>query len=177
MAEQNPKDVAEKLAPLVAKLTKVMEESRTEKKESLKAYDMGLVNKIDGNSCLNAIQAIFKRQIDAQYGAHKMKIDEFYPIQVGSKIVWDDKWMQYMTMWLDAMIDETEETRNWLNWKSWKGPSEMTDNKIRNARFELIDLLHFWVNAYFMLGGSPETLVVEYHAKRDENDSRQKEGY
>jgi hypothetical protein len=170
------KDVATKLAPIVEKLKKLMDGALAGQ-ESIKAYDMGLANKIEGNSCMNALRAIFKRQIDAQYGAHGLKTDEFHSIQPGTRLKWDDKWMQYMTMWLDSMIDETEETRNWLNWKCWKKPKEITDNDIKNARFELIDLLHFWINAYFMLGGTPDTLVVEYHAKRDENDDRQKNGY
>jgi len=138
---------------------------------------LGITEPGCGDGGMNALRMIFQRQLEAQFKSHKLSRKKFFALKEGQEIAWDSPWMQHMTMWLDAMIDEVEETRNWLNWKSWKKPTKITQNAIENARFELIDLLHFWINAYYMLGGTPESLIVEYHAKRDENDNRQKEGY
>jgi hypothetical protein len=175
------KDVARKLEFITKAIIKAIKdvkgESGTEGEQTRERLGVGSKSENGHHEGLRALVALFDRQIRAQYEAHKLSDTQFFPIKEGEEIAWDSPWMRYMTMWLDAMIDETEETRNWLNWKCWKKPVNITQNVIENARFELIDLLHFWINAYFMLGGTPESLVVEYHAKRDENDDRQKRGY
>ena len=173
------KDVAKKLSKITGRLRKMFSYLASDDSpyRTLDRFRNGVTHRDFGDGGMNALREIFKRQIEAQFKSHKLSKKKFFPIKDGQEIVWDCHWMQLMTMWLDAMIDETEETRNWLNWKSWKKPTKITKNDIENARFELIDLLHFWLNAYYMLGGTPESLVVEYHAKRDENDNRQKESY
>jgi len=168
------KDVALKIEDRINSLINVFKESHEDVEEKKR---LGVVSEEEHNG-MGAIKGIFERQIAAQKAAHKLS-DELIdtPPEPGTLIGWDDPWMQHMTMWLDAMIDEVQEVRGWLNWKSWKKPKEITENDILNARLELIDILHFWINAYAMLGGKPENIVAEYHAKRDENDDRQKRGY
>ena len=168
---EDKKDVATKLKARLQHLLSVVEDPEKTNDRSRLGVS---TDSADG---LAALRKVFERQISAQFGAHGLPEDVFRPITEGETLPWNSPWMQHMTMWLDAMVDELEETRNWLNWKCWKKPTPADENKITNARFELIDLLHFWISAYYMLGGTPETLVAEYHAKRDENDERQRVGY
>lgn len=174
---EEQKLVAHKLSSRVNELTRIINGdvgSDTRDKSSL----MGLVGAGHGHSGLGTLKALFKRQLEAQAQSHGLSDELVYgPPSSQEAFRWDSEWMRHFTLWLDAMIDEIEETRGWFNWKSWKKPVEMTPERLADARFELIDLLHFWVNAYAMIGGTPETLVAEYHAKRDENDERQKNGY
>jgi len=170
---EDKKDVATKLSKRMSELLTMFSDitdSADKNRDRLGVYTE------DGEG-MAALRVLFERQIKSQFEAHGLTPAQFYPVNKDQIMDWNAPWMRYMTMWLDAMIDETEETRNWLNWKCWKKPVPISENAIVNARLELIDLLHFWLNAYYMLGGTPETLVVEYHAKRDENDARQKEGY
>lgn len=172
------KNVAKKLRKITDRLRRMFtSDTETAHADRLRLHVGTGMGRFDQLTGIAALCKIFSRQIKAQFKSHKLSPKKFFPVQPGQRVVWNDDWMQLMTMWLDAMVDEVEETRNWLNWKCWKKPTTVTENDIENARFELIDLFHFWLNAYYMLGGTPESLVVEYHAKRDENDERQKKGY
>lgn len=182
------KDVAQKIKKHLDRMHKVVdgldrETARKMKPEAVRKFlhdrlACGVETFEINKPGLAALSALFDRQLRAQLNVHKLSKDVVcHPPKKGKPVAWDSEWMKHMTMWLDAMIDEIQEVRGWLNWKSWKKPCEISESDVVNARLELIDLFHFWVNAYLMLGGSPESMIAEYHAKRNENDDRQKKGY
>lgn len=177
------KDVAKKIEDRIKELLCLMTErpdTALSLEETSKRAEMGMRPVMENtfNSGLAALKKLFERQVKAQYSSHKIA-DNLVEnvIKEGGEYTWDSPEMQYLTMWIDAGIDELQEIRGHLNWKSWKKPKVITSNDVLNARLELVDLLHFFINAYVMLGGSAESMIAEYHAKRDENDERQRVGY
>lgn len=173
------KDVALKLENRIFNLLKAINcDDSIDHQTALVRGRMGIPDDGSRNPGLSALKDMFGRQIKAQYDAHKLDKDLVENVfKTGNTYTWDSEEMKYLTMWVDAGIDELQEVRGHLNWKSWKQPKAITENDILNTRLELVDLLHFFINAYVMLGGTPESLIAEYHAKRDENDDRQKNGY
>jgi hypothetical protein len=172
------KDVAMKLDDRIGCLMRVIDSSDQTNDEKKRLGLFPEKKQPHQNVGLLALKEIFRRQLQAQVDYHKLTHRfVFGPPGSDELCSWDTPWMRHITMLFDAMIDEVQETRGWLNWKSWKTPNVIQDNDIANARLELIDLIHFWINAYSMLGGTAETLVAEFHAKRDENDERQRTGY
>lgn len=172
------KDVAAKLQRRIDELLKqvsvVNETNETRKRLGLE------VSEGETNGGLKALRCLIQRQVRAQREAHGLseRLIKGPPEPSSPSLTeWNSDWMVHFTLYLDSMIDEIQETRGWLNWKSWKQPTEVTKNDVLNARLELIDLLHFWINAYTMLGGDEVSLLTEFHAKRDENDERQQTGY
>lgn len=73
-----------------------------------------------------------------------------------------------------AIIQEAAELQATTNWKWWKKP---TDFDVEHAREELVDILHFVVQAAIELGLSPEGVIAEYRRKNEINRERQRTGY
>ena len=73
-----------------------------------------------------------------------------------------------------AIIHETIELDRHTNWKWWKKASEI--NKAE-AREELIDIVHFVLQAAIELEMTPEQVRDEYLKKAEVNLQRQRDGY
>ena len=73
-----------------------------------------------------------------------------------------------------AIIHEAVELQRTTNWKWWKTPAEFD---AAAAREELIDVLHFVVQASIELGLTPDDIVEEYERKNEINRERQRSGY
>ncbi len=54
-------------------------------------------------------------------------------------------------VFLDCIEDELSEVRNWLPWKHWKTYNDF-QLKATELKFELIDILHFIVSEYLLMG-------------------------
>lgn len=79
-----------------------------------------------------------------------------------------------------AMNCEMAELLEWLPWKHWKtysNPDDITTEALVEARYELIDMLHFSFNIAFCLGMTPEMVYDGFMRKQEENKNRQKRGY
>lgn len=79
-----------------------------------------------------------------------------------------------------AMFHEVAELEDWTRWKHWsKRPGNKVDIKIgsaehiREMRLEVIDLLHFWLNAAMWLGMDVEMIYTMYLEKNGVNRERQ----
>lgn len=73
-----------------------------------------------------------------------------------------------------AMIHEAVELQRLTDWKWWKAPSGFDEGA---AREELIDILHFVVQAAIELGMEPDAVLREYRRKNEINVRRQEQGY
>jgi hypothetical protein len=104
-----------------------------------------------------------------------------------------------MTFWHmnnHAMIDEIHEATDALGgikhgdgnaiWKKWKGAFDSYgDKKFQDlsgedqleCKFEIIDMLHFFLNYAISVGMTSSELYNMYMAKNEENRARQQRGY
>lgn len=73
-----------------------------------------------------------------------------------------------------AIIHEAVECRDTTNWKGWKKPNPFD---ITNAKEELVDVLHFVVQASIDLGMTADDVYREFKRKHDINMNRQRTGY
>lgn len=72
-----------------------------------------------------------------------------------------------------AMVQENSELIDSLHWKWWKAGND----DIKNAKIELIDILHFWVSQCTLLGMDANEVFELYAKKNSLNHSRQDGGY
>ena len=73
-----------------------------------------------------------------------------------------------------AIIHEAVELQRLTNWKWWKSPSNFD---INSAKEELIDILHFVLQASIELNMNPSDILEEYSRKHDVNKKRQESNY
>jgi hypothetical protein len=95
-----------------------------------------------------------------------------------------------------AMIDEIHEATDALGgikdgsgnavWKYWKKDftkyssikfSDLSENDQIEAKFEIIDMLHFFMNYAISIGMTPKEMYNMYMSKNKENRDRQVRGY
>lgn len=82
-------------------------------------------------------------------------------------------WRNYLL----ALQQEAAEAQDSLPWKWWSRDCELTEEMIQNAKVELIDILHFWVSACFVVGLTPERVLAVYRQKHAINLQRQEGDY
>ena len=73
-----------------------------------------------------------------------------------------------------AIVHEAVELQNLTNWKWWKKSKEFDEAL---AKEELVDILHFVVQASIELGMMPTEILDEYCKKNQINFERQEKGY
>lgn len=73
-----------------------------------------------------------------------------------------------------AIINEAVELQQTTNWKWWKEPVPFD---AAHAREELIDILHFVIQAALELNLTPDDILKEYRRKNEINKERQRNGY
>ena len=90
-----------------------------------------------------------------------------------------------------AMIDEIHEATDALGgikdhgasaiWKKWKklysSYSDMKFSDQLECKFEIIDMLHFYMNYAISIGMTSQEMYNMYMSKNKENRARQKQGY
>lgn len=86
------------------------------------------------------------------------------------------EWLQRQTL---AMMSEMAELIDEVNFKWWKNPKPLDDEKIK---YEIVDILHFFVSMCLTSGMDADELFSLYLNKNKENFDRQnglskKEGY
>ncbi len=75
---------------------------------------------------------------------------------------------------MTAIIHEAIELQDLTSWKWWKRPSEF---EIERAQTELIDILHFVIQAALELQMTPRKLLNTYLNKNYVNRERKRAGY
>jgi len=79
---------------------------------------------------------------------------------------------------LVAMSQEIAELRDYLPWKTWKDNSRYDYKAVeKEIKYELIDILHFWLDLCLLLGVTGPDIVKYYFSKCWQNHQRQKKGY
>lgn len=95
-----------------------------------------------------------------------------------------------------ALIDEIHEATDALGgikdgsgnaiWKYWKADyskyqnmkfSDLSESDQLECKFEIIDILHFFLNMATSIGMTPQEMFNMYMSKNQENRDRQKRGY
>ena len=87
-----------------------------------------------------------------------------------------EEWMQKQTL---AMLSEMAELIDEVNFKWWKNPKPVDEEKVK---YELVDIMHFFVSMCLIYNMDAEELFKKYINKNKENYDRQygrssKDGY
>jgi hypothetical protein len=104
--------------------------------------------------------------------------------------------MQYWHLNNHSMIDEIHEATDALGgikdgdgnavWKKWKAAqekyrdlkfSDLSNDDQLECKFEVIDMLHFFLNYAISISMTPKEMYNMYMSKNKENRDRQKRGY
>lgn len=104
--------------------------------------------------------------------------------------------MNFWHMNTHALIDEIHEATDALGgikegsgnaiWKYWKKDfskyenlkfSDLSNNDQLECKFEVIDILHFFMNMAISIGMTPQEMYNMYMSKNEENRDRQARGY
>lgn len=129
---------------------------------------------------------IMRMQADTQENVYGYKFDEMFLSEL----------MSYWHLNNHSMIDEIHEATDSLGgikdghgnavWKRWK-KAHNTYDKIKfsdlskrdqlECKFEIIDILHFFMNYAISVGMTPEEMYNMYMSKNKENRDRQSRGY
>jgi dimeric dUTPase (all-alpha-NTP-PPase superfamily) len=73
-----------------------------------------------------------------------------------------------------AMLHESVELQRLTPWKWWKKPTRFD---VTAAKEELVDILHFLIQAFIEVGMSPDEVLRDYRKKNFVNRERQRSGY
>ena len=87
-----------------------------------------------------------------------------------------EEWMQKQSL---AMLSELAELIDEVNFKWWKNPKPVDEEKVK---YELVDILHFFISMCLIYDMDAEELFKKYINKNKENYDRQygnstKKGY
>jgi hypothetical protein len=103
--------------------------------------------------------------------------------------------MDFWAMNTHAMVDEIHEATDALGgisaggsaiWKKWKKDyskyadmkfSDLSEDDQLECKFEIIDMLHFFMNYAASIGMTSQEMYNMYMSKNEENRARQKRGY
>jgi len=80
----------------------------------------------------------------------------------------------YINMNFMALSDELHELLHTTPWKPWKKQQTLD---VEEAKKELVDLFHFYMNLCLAVGMGPDELFDRYKTKNMENVGRQLRGY
>ena len=103
--------------------------------------------------------------------------------------------MSFWSMNTHAMIDEIHEATDALGgisaggsaiWKRWKKDypkyaemkfTDLSEDDQLECKFEIVDMLHFFMNYAASIGMTPQEMYNMYMSKNEENRARQQRGY
>lgn len=155
------------------------------------------------NSCASlTIEDLYSKQRDA---AAPCTLGEIMTVQANTqRLVYGydfqnmtlSELMSFWHMNNHAMIDEIHEATDALGgindgsgnaiWKRWKADhpkyknlkfSDLSESDQLECKYEVIDMLHFFMNYAISIGMTPAEMYNMYMAKNEENRARQARGY
>lgn len=138
---------------------------------------------LDGKDALSEIMAI---QADTQKNVYGYDFENMNLREV----------MTFWHMNTHSLIDEIHEATDALGgikdgagnavWKKWKGAydsysnikfSDLSHTDQLECKFEIVDMLHFFMNYAISVGMTAEEMYSMYLSKNEENRARQQRGY
>jgi hypothetical protein len=138
------------------------------------------------SSCSDTLGEIMKVQADTQKTVYGYNFEEMTLREL----------MTYWHLNNHCMIDEIHEATDSLGgikdgkgsaiWKRWKKDyssyenkkfSDLSENDQLECKFEIIDMLHFFINYAISVGMTPKEMYNMYMTKNLENRNRQARGY
>ena len=147
----------------------------------------------------DALQTIFEMQCDLmkRYGHEPRWLKQPFIEQEQVQLMTEDGTVDFPAQYkavdkelrtkllldmVHALDSEVSELRDELPWKHWKNyPEEEkwynNEDKKLAAGFELIDIMHFMMEAFVLLGYDWEDIKKLYLVKNIENFHRQDQGY
>lgn len=111
------------------------------------------------------------------------KIGEIYDWLRDNKIALDDEFREVVDALPGMNLPEKERSALWKKWKAnhlklrEKDISELEPNELKELKFELIDMWHFFMNMMLGLRISSKELFTYYYYKNLENLRRYNSGY
>ena len=111
------------------------------------------------------------------------KIGEFYDWLRDYKIALDDEFREVVDALPGMNLPEKERSALWKKWKANhlklrdKDISELEPNELKELKFELIDMWHFFMNMMLGLRISSKELFTYYYYKNLENIRRYNSKY
>jgi hypothetical protein len=111
------------------------------------------------------------------------KIGEIYDWLRDNKIALDDEFREVVDALPGMNLPEKERSALWKKWKSnhlklrEKDISELEPNELKELKFELIDMWHFFMNMMLGLRISSKELFTYYYYKNLENIRRYNSKY
>lgn len=100
-----------------------------------------------------------------------------------NKIALDDEFREIIDALPGMNTPDKERSAIWKKWKAKyneirsKSFDDLTEDELKELRFEYIDMLHFVFNMSFPLNISSKDIFVYYYYKNIENFRRCQEGY
>ena len=122
---------------------------------------------VEGNKCPNDLS----------------KIGEIYDWLRDNKIALDDEFREVVDALPGMNLPEKERSALWKKWKAnhlklrEKDISELEPNELKELKFELIDMWHFFMNMMLGLRISSKELFTYYYYKNLENIRRYNSKY
>ena len=122
---------------------------------------------VEGNKCPNDLS----------------KIGEIYDWLRDNKIALDDEFREVVDALPGMNLPEKERSALWKKWKAnhlklrEKDISELEPNELKELKFELIDMWHFFMNMMLGLRISSKELFTYYYYKNLENIRRYNSNY
>lgn len=146
-----------------------MESPKTENEK--KGFEAGRQIVLDKDILVRIFE--LQRQFNLQVGLDTNLLDDFVnkaPFPDVHAMKERDIWLGRMHL---AMTQELAEFRDSIPWKWWKAQ----ELDLQNAKVEAIDLMHFLVSIFQLLGMTPDDVLRVYEKKMEVNLARQAKGY
>lgn len=111
------------------------------------------------------------------------KLGEIYDWLLSNKIALDDEFREVVDALPGMNLSEKERSAIWKKWKAnhlklrEKSISELDTNELKELKFEVIDMWHFFMNMMLGLKISSRELFTYYYYKNLENIRRYNSGY
>jgi len=143
---------------------------------------------------LDPFEYMLNMQFDLQEALSKKNDHNPHPLEVktvGQKFDWlrenkqafDDEYREIIDALPGMNMPEKDRSAVWKRWKSkYDEVREMTfddlsEDEIKELKFELCDSFHFYMNMFFALEMDAEEMFIYYFHKNAENHRRCQNGY
>lgn len=100
-----------------------------------------------------------------------------------NKQAFDDEYREIVDALPGMNTPEKDRSAVWKRWKAKYGEirsktfADLSEDELKELKFELTDSFHFFMNMFFALDMDAEEMFVFYYHKNAENHNRAKNGY
>ena len=132
----------------------------------------------------NSLQVHLSETVEGNKNPADLKtIGEIYDWLRDNKVALDDEFREVVDALPGMNLPEKDRSALWKKWKAnhlklrQKEISELEPNELKELKFELIDMWHFFMNMMLGLKISSKELFTYYYYKNLENIRRYNSGY